>query len=91
MGVALFRPNGKAMAMGETEGQAKIVVDANTGEILGVHLIGPDVTELINEAVVARALESTALEWGRAVHAPPTLSEVVAEAARSVEGIAWNG
>lgn len=86
-----FRPNGKAMALGETEGLAKIVADARTGEILGAHLIGPDVTELIAELAVARALEATPTELARAVHAHPTLSEVIAEAARNVEGAAIHG
>jgi dihydrolipoamide dehydrogenase len=86
-----FRPNGKAMALGETEGWAKIISDAQTGELLGAHLIGPDVTELIAEIVVARMLESTPTELARAVHPHPTLSEVIAEAARNVEGQALHG
>ena len=81
-----FRPNGKAMALGETEGQVKIIADAASGEILGAHLIGPDVTELIAEFAVARTLESTSLELARSVHPHPTLSEVIAEAALNVEG-----
>jgi dihydrolipoamide dehydrogenase len=85
-----FRPNGKAMALGETDGQVKIIADAKTGEILGAHLIGPDVTELIAEFALARTLESTPSELARAVHPHPTLSEVVAEAALNVEGQAIN-
>jgi dihydrolipoamide dehydrogenase len=81
-----FRPNGKAMALGETEGQVKIIADAGSGEILGAHLIGPDVTELIAEFAVARTLESTPFELARSVHPHPTLSEVIAEAALAVEG-----
>ena len=81
-----FRPNGKALALGETEGQAKVIADARTGEILGVHMVGPDVTELIGEFAIARGLEATPLEVARAVHPHPTLSEVIAEAARAVEG-----
>jgi len=81
-----FRPNGKAMALGETEGQIKIIADAVSGEILGAHLIGPSVTELIAEFAVARTLEATPLELARSVHPHPTLSEVVAEAALNVEG-----
>ncbi len=91
VGTFPFRSNGKAMALGDTEGLVKIVADARTGEILGAHLIGPDVTELINELAVARALESTPTELARAVHAHPTLSEVIAEAARNVEGAAIHG
>jgi dihydrolipoamide dehydrogenase len=81
-----FRPNGKAQALGELDGQIKIISDAHSGEILGVHMIGPDVTEMISEFAIARTLEATALEVGRAVHPHPTLSEVIAEAARAVEG-----
>jgi dihydrolipoamide dehydrogenase len=81
-----FRPNGKAMALAETEGQIKIIADAKTGEILGASLVGPDVTELIGEFSLARTLESTPFELGRSVHPHPTLSEVVGEAALSVEG-----
>ncbi len=86
MGKFPFRPNGKAMALGETEGQIKIIADAVSGEILGAHLIGPSVTELIAEFAVARTLEATPLELARSVHPHPTLSEVVAEAALNVEG-----
>ena len=85
-----FKPNGKAMALGETDGQVKIIADAKTGEILGAHLVGPDVTELIAEFAVARTLESTPLELARAVHPHPTLSEAIAEAALNVEGQAIN-
>ncbi len=90
VGTASLRANGKAMAAGTSDGFAKIIADADTGEIVGVHLLGADVTELIAEAVVARALESTPWELGRAVHPHPTLSEVIAEAARAVDGAALN-
>ncbi len=88
VGAFPFRPNGKAQALGETDGLAKIIADAQTGEILGAHLVGPDVTELIAELSIARALESTPTELARAVHPHPTLSEVIGEAARAVEGLA---
>ncbi|MDB5058480.1 MAG: lpd, partial [Chloroflexi bacterium] len=81
-----FRPNGKAMALGEPDGQIKIIADAHTGEILGAHLIGPDVTELIGEFSLARFLEATPEELARSVHPHPTLSEVIAEAALAVDG-----
>jgi dihydrolipoamide dehydrogenase len=81
-----FRPNGKAQALGELDGQVKIVADAQTGEILGVHMVGPDVTEMIAEFAIARTLEATPTEVAYAVHPHPTLSEVIAEAARAVEG-----
>ena len=86
VGTFPFRPNGKATALGETEGQIKIIGDARTGEILGAHLIGPDVTELIGEFSLARFLEATPEELARSVHPHPTLSEVIAEAALAVDG-----
>ena len=86
VGTFPFRPNGKAMALNEPDGQVKIVADAHTGEILGAHLVGPDVTELIGEFSLARFLEATPHELARAVHPHPTLSEAIAEAALGVEG-----
>jgi dihydrolipoamide dehydrogenase len=81
-----FRASGKAVAGGSTEGMAKLVVDAGSGEILGCHIIGPEATELIAEVSVASAVGATAAELGWAVHAHPTLSEVVKEAALAAEG-----
>ncbi len=81
-----FRPNGKAQALNELDGQIKIIADAASGEILGVQMIGADVTELIGEFSLARSLESTPFELARSVHPHPTLSEVIAEAALNVEG-----
>jgi dihydrolipoamide dehydrogenase len=81
-----FRANARAMIQGETEGLAKFVADGRTGELLGVHLAGPQVTELIHESVVARLLEATPEEIELAVHAHPTLSETIWEAAADVAG-----
>jgi len=81
-----FRPNGKAQALNDLDGQIKIIADAASGEILGANMIGPDVTELIGEFSLARSLESTPFELARSVHPHPTLSEVIAEAALNVEG-----
>lgn len=86
VGKFAFRPNGKALALGEREGFAKIVADATTGEILGAHLVGPEVTELLPELVLARTWELTPEEIARSVHAHPTLSEVLMEAAHGVFG-----
>lgn len=86
MGQFPFRPNGKALALGERDGFVKIVADADTGEILGAHLVGPEVTELLPELILARTWELTPEEIARAVHAHPTLSEVLMEAAHSVFG-----
>lgn len=81
-----FQPNGKALGMGERVGFVKIVADAKYGEILGAHMIGPEVTELLPELVLAHNAELTAAEIARSVHAHPTLSEVLMEAAHDVEG-----
>ncbi len=81
-----FRPNGRALGMGEPEGFAKLIADARYGELLGAALIGPEVTELLPELTLARMWELTANEIARNVHAHPTLSEVIMEAAHGVEG-----
>lgn len=74
-----FQASGKAIALGRTEGFVKVVADGETGEVLGVHIIGEGATELIAEVGVARTLESTVEEVIRTIHAHPTLSEAVAE------------
>lgn len=81
-----LRTNPKAMIAGEAEGIVKIVADAVTGELVGLHLAGPHVTELIGETTVAKLLESTAHELAVTVHPHPTLSEAIAEAAAAVTG-----
>lgn len=81
-----FRGNGRAMAMDVTEGLVKVVSDASTGEVLGIHIVGPQATELLAEAGLGLALETTPRELGWTVHAHPTLSEAVKEAALAVNG-----
>ncbi len=81
-----FQPNGKALGLGEREGFIKIIADAKYGEILGAHMVGPDVTELLPELTLAHNAELTAEEIARNVHAHPTLSEALMEAAHNVEG-----
>jgi len=81
-----FQANGKALGLGERVGFVKIIADARYGEILGAHMIGPEVTELLSELVLAHNAELTAEEIARSVHAHPTLSEVLMEAAHGVEG-----
>ena len=81
-----LRANGKSLALNNTEGFIKIVADAKYGEILGVHCIGPDVTELLPEFVLAKNAELTPEEIARTVHAHPTLSESLMEAAEGVVG-----
>jgi dihydrolipoamide dehydrogenase len=81
-----FSANAKASIEGERDGFVKVVSDAQTGELLGVHMVGPGVTELLAETVVARTLEGTVLEVAGAVHSHPTLSEAVREAALDALG-----
>lgn len=79
-----FQPNGKALGLNEYAGWVKIITDKHSGEILGGHLIGPEVTELLPELTLAQANELTAVEIGHNIHAHPTLSEVLHEAAKAV-------
>jgi len=81
-----FQANGKALGIGESRGWVKIVSDAKYGEILGAQMIGPEVTELLPELTIAQMMELTANEIARNVHAHPSLSEVLMEAAHAVEG-----
>ena len=81
-----FRASGKALAIGESAGMAKLVVDAEYGGILGAHLVGPEVTEMLGELSMARLLEATTQELGWMVHSHPTLSEVIKEAALGASG-----
>jgi dihydrolipoyl dehydrogenase len=75
-----FTASGKAVALGETEGFVKVVADKATGEILGVHILGPEATEIIHEFAVGRTLEATLEEMIHTIHAHPTLSEAAFEA-----------
>ncbi len=86
VGMFNVRANGKALAMGETDGLVKLVVDARYGELLGGHMIGPEVTELLGELSMTRMLEGTTLELGGAVHPHPSISEMLKEAALSAQG-----
>jgi dihydrolipoamide dehydrogenase len=81
-----FIANGKSLSLGDYAGWVKIICDARYGEILGAHLIGPDVSELLPELTLAQRMELTSVEIARNVHAHPTLSEVLMEAAHAVEG-----
>lgn len=85
-----FQAIAKALIAGEYEGFAKVIAHAETDEILGVHLIGGHVTELIAEASASMLFEATALDVGAAVHPHPTLSEIVGEAALNVHGQSIN-
>lgn len=81
-----YTASGKAAALGETEGLVKIVSDAKTGELLGVHIVGAEATEMIAEASLARSHEAIVESVHRTVHAHPTLSEMMGEAALAAEG-----
>jgi dihydrolipoamide dehydrogenase len=81
-----FQANGKALGGGDYAGFVKLITDTQYGEILGVHMIGPEVTELLPEYVLARNAELTAEEIARSVHAHPTLSEALVEVAHGAVG-----
>lgn len=85
-----FQANGKALGLGDYAGYVKLVTDAKYGEILGAQLIGPEVTELLPELTLAQMMEMTPTELARNVHAHPTLSETLMEAAHDAEGHAIN-
>ncbi len=78
--------SGKALALAETSGMCKLIVDNDTDELLGAHMIGAEVTELLGELGIIKALEGTAVELGALVHPHPTISEVVKEAALNIFG-----
>lgn len=80
-----FMANGRARALGETSGFVKVLADADTDRILGVHMIGPYVSEMISEAVIAMEFAASSEDIARIVHAHPSLSEVLHEAALSVD------
>ena len=85
-----FTASGKAVALGETDGFVKVVADKNTGEIAGVHIIGPEATEIIHEFAVGRTLEATLEEIIHTIHAHPTLSEAALEATLAALGQAMH-
>jgi len=80
-----FLANGRARALGDTTGMVKFLADATTDEILGVHMVGPQVSELISEAVVAMEFKASAEDIARICHAHPSLSEATKEAALAVD------
>jgi dihydrolipoamide dehydrogenase len=86
VGKYMFLANGKAQALGEPEGLVKIVAAADTGEILGAHILGAEATELIAEFGLGKTLETTVEEVGHTIHAHPTMAEAVMEAALDAMG-----
>ena len=85
-GLFPFAGNGRARTMGETEGAVKILADAKTDRVLGVHIVGPGASDLIAEAAVAMEMGASAEDLARSVHAHPTLPEAIKEAALAVDG-----
>jgi dihydrolipoamide dehydrogenase len=83
-----FAASGRAMSLMETEGFVKIIAHATTDELLGVHMVGPEVTELIAEAALAIEMGATSEDIARTIHAHPTLPEAVMESAEAVHGMA---
>lgn len=81
-----FSDNSRALTLSEDRGGIKVVADAKSGEILGIHMIGPEVSEMIHEAVLAVKLEATVDDVADMIHAHPTLSEALKEAALDAAG-----
>jgi dihydrolipoamide dehydrogenase len=81
-----FTANGKAHGLGDPTGFVKVISDAKYGELLGAHLIGPEVTELLPELTLAQKWDLTTKELARNVHAHPTLSEALQETFHGLEG-----
>ena len=88
IGKFAFRPLGKAMATGHQDGFVKVVCDKKYGEVLGVHMIGSHVTDMIHEGVAAIKLEATLDYMTDTIHAHPTMSEAVLEAFEDAHGMA---
>lgn len=86
-----FRAIGKALIFGESDGFVKFVTDRDTDDLLGVHMIGPHVTDMISEAALARVLDAASWEVAHTIHPHPTLSEIMGEAALAVDGKAIHG
>jgi dihydrolipoamide dehydrogenase len=85
-GKFMFKAIGKALVYGETDGFVKLIADSDTDDLLGVHMIGPHVTDMISEAGLAKVLDATPWEIAHTIHPHPTLSEAIGEAALAVDG-----
>ena len=90
-GTSLFSPNGRALGLGKAKGTVKVLACAETDRILGVHMVGPMVSELVAEAVMAMEFKASSEDIGRIVHAHPTLSEVLHEASLAADKRALHG
>ena len=83
-----FGASGRAMSLNQTEGWVKVVSDAKTDKVLGLHMIGPEVTELIAEGALAIEMGATTEDLAQTIHAHPTLPETIMEAAEAVHNMA---
>ncbi|NLB54030.1 MAG: dihydrolipoyl dehydrogenase, partial [Syntrophomonadaceae bacterium] len=81
-----YLANGKALSMGETEGIVKVVADGETSKLLGMHILGAHANDLIAEGALALSKNMTSTEIAHTIHAHPTLSEAIAEAAEGITG-----
>lgn len=86
-----FKANGKALVFGDSSGFVKFVSDAKTDDLLGVHMVGPHVTDMISEGALAKVLDATHWEVANTIHPHPSLSEAIGEAALAVDGKAIHG
>ncbi|MEN1970149.1 dihydrolipoyl dehydrogenase [Lentibacillus sp. N15] len=86
VGTFPFKAIGKALVFGESDGFVKIIADKQNNDLLGVHMIGPHVTDMISEAGLAKVLDATPWEIAESIHPHPTLSEIMGEAALAVDG-----
>jgi dihydrolipoamide dehydrogenase len=85
-GMFSFKANGRALALGRSDGFVKVLADSRTDEVLGVHILGARASELISEAVTVIEYGGSSEDIARTIHAHPTLPEVVKEAALAVDG-----
>ena len=85
VGTFPFMASGRARAMGDTEGMVKFIADRASDELLGVHMIGPNASELLSEAVVGMSFQASSEDFARIIHAHPTLAEALHEAALGVD------
>ncbi|WP_458412560.1 dihydrolipoyl dehydrogenase [Schinkia sp. CFF1] len=90
-GKFMFKAIGKALVFGESDGFVKLIADRDTDDLLGVHMIGPHVTDMISEAGLAKVLDATPWEIAHTIHPHPTLAEAIGEAALAVDGKAIHG
>ncbi|MBM3329465.1 MAG: dihydrolipoyl dehydrogenase [Calditrichaeota bacterium] len=90
-GKFFFRGNGRALSLGEPEGLVKVVADATTDRVLGIHILGPRASDMIAEAALALEFSASSEDLGRTIHAHPTLSEAVKEAALAVNKMQLHG